>query len=247
MELTLPIRAFKQLDHTEATMKPIPAQQLSQQAQQAQQRELLRIDIPVPCNASWDEMTGDLRVRHCKGCQQNVVNLSAMTAAEGAALIAADLAGNLCVRIDTRRDGSILAGDDDRDDLGEDNRDDDARPTVRQPWRSLPGMAGAAVLALSAAGCYAAEPPRPVPAAAGAAAEPDAPPAVPPAVPKHKPLVRTAVAGTPAAAPSAPAPAAPAGARRCEKNAVYEQVIGKPRGGHAMPYVLRDGKGFCTR
>lgn len=186
--------------------------------------ELLRIDIPEPCSASWEEMTGDHRVRHCKGCNKNVVNLSAMPAVQGAALIAGNLDGDLCVRMTMRQDGTVVSGD----------AGDSERFAARQPWRGLPGLAGAALLALSAAGCAPADT-QPVPAVpAGATVNPEPP--------------VTVLMGAPPASEPAPPPAAPAkGFRQCEKDAVLQHLTGKPAAGQSMPYVLVDSKGMCVR
>lgn len=105
---------------------------------------LQRIDIATPCMASWDDMQGDERVRHCKDCNKNVFNLSAMPEVEAAQLLAANT-GDLCVRFYQRRDGTVMTSD-----CG-----DSPRAMVRQAWRRLPQAAGAAVLALSAAGAVA--------------------------------------------------------------------------------------------
>lgn len=189
--------------------------------------ELLRIDIPEPCSASWGEMTGDHRIRHCKGCNKDVVNLSAMPAMQGAALIAGNLDGDLCVRMDLRQDGTVVAGD----------AAGHERFGARQPWRGLPGVAGAALLALSAAGCSAADP-QGVPAVpAGAQVNPQPPM-----------TVLTGAPPAPTPAPADPAPAAPAkGLRQCEKDAVLQHLTGKPAAGQSMPYVLVDSKGICVR
>ena len=48
-----------------------------------------QISVASPCNASWDEMLGDQRVRFCVSCEKNVYNLSAMPKDEAEALIAA--------------------------------------------------------------------------------------------------------------------------------------------------------------
>src|SRR6476619_1662628 len=45
------------------------------------------ITIPSPCSNSWEEMTGDDRVRHCGECGKNVYDLSALTRKQAAALI----------------------------------------------------------------------------------------------------------------------------------------------------------------
>ncbi|HEX8615391.1 MAG TPA: hypothetical protein VF800_29245 [Telluria sp.] len=190
--------------------------------------ELLRIDIPEPCSASWEEMTGDHRVRHCKGCNKNVVNLSAMPAVQGAALIAGNLDGDLCVRMDMRHDGSVVSSD------GGGNE----RLAARQPWRRLPGFAGAAVLALSAAGCSTGEAQPVAPVTAGVTVNPEPPTTV---------LMGAPPAPTPAPAAIAPATSPVKGARQCEQGAQRQQLMGKPQAGHSMPYVMIDRKGICTR
>ncbi|ATQ78057.1 hypothetical protein CR152_28775 [Massilia violaceinigra] len=110
---------------------------------------LHRIEIASPCTASWDKMTGNDRVRHCKDCNKNVFNLSAMPATEAAALLAENHNGDLCVRFYQRQDGTVMTSD----------CSDSPRAAVRQAWRKLPGIAGAAVLALSAVGCTAGDAP----------------------------------------------------------------------------------------
>src|SRR5579859_2564175 len=37
-----------------------------------------QVKVASPCNASWDDMIGDDRVRFCLKCDKNVFNLSAM-------------------------------------------------------------------------------------------------------------------------------------------------------------------------
>jgi hypothetical protein len=66
--------------------------------------------VASPCTASWADMTGDERVRHCGDCKKDVFNLSAMTRDEAQALIVAK-AGALCVRYYQRHDGTILLAD----------------------------------------------------------------------------------------------------------------------------------------
>ncbi|HTR54337.1 MAG TPA: hypothetical protein VMJ10_26775 [Kofleriaceae bacterium] len=66
--------------------------------------------IASPCSESWDEMTGDDRVRACAKCNQNVYNLTAMTRDEAEALIVSR-AGQLCARYYQRTDGTILLAD----------------------------------------------------------------------------------------------------------------------------------------
>ena len=70
------------------------------------------IQIASPCHVSWDEMTGDDRIRHCAHCKLHVYNLAAMTANEAEDLLQAQHAnGRVCVRLYRRPDGTILTQD----------------------------------------------------------------------------------------------------------------------------------------
>lgn len=120
---------------------------MKQSSTRAQTIALHNIDIASPCTASWDQMKGDDRVRHCGDCNKNVFNLSAMPEAEAAALVAVNTEGKLCVRFYRREDGTVMTSD-----CGS-----SPRAQVRQTWRKLPGLAGMTFLALSAAGCTAAD------------------------------------------------------------------------------------------
>ena len=66
-----------------------------------------QVHIAAPCNADWDNMFGDERVRFCGQCNLNVYNLSEMTKSD-AELLVARTEGRLCVRYYRRTDGSIL-------------------------------------------------------------------------------------------------------------------------------------------
>ena len=68
---------------------------------------LENIQIAAPCSATWADMSGDARVRHCQFCQKNVYNLSEMTRAQAEALIQ-QKEGKLCIRFYQRADGTIL-------------------------------------------------------------------------------------------------------------------------------------------
>ena len=68
------------------------------------------IRIATPCQASWDEMPGDDRVRSCPACSRAVYNIAAMTSTEVAALIA-DREGRLCARLFRRADGTVVTAD----------------------------------------------------------------------------------------------------------------------------------------
>jgi hypothetical protein len=65
------------------------------------------VRVAAPCEADWDEMMGDERVRFCGQCSLNVYNLSSMTRKEAESLISRH-EGRLCVRYYRRADGSIL-------------------------------------------------------------------------------------------------------------------------------------------
>ena len=69
-----------------------------------------RIAIASPCEASWEKMTGDDRVRFCGQCQKNVYNLSAMTQHEAEALVRGNN-GDMCVRFYERADGTVMMQD----------------------------------------------------------------------------------------------------------------------------------------
>jgi hypothetical protein len=71
---------------------------------------LRTLKVASPCPASWDEMTGNDRVRFCGQCQLNVYNISGMRRVEAERLIAST-EGRLCVRYYRRRDGTILTKD----------------------------------------------------------------------------------------------------------------------------------------
>jgi hypothetical protein len=70
-----------------------------------------QVRVASPCNASWDDMMGDERVRFCLSCEKNVYNLSAMTSTEAEALIEARSGGEICVRYYRRKDGTLMTQD----------------------------------------------------------------------------------------------------------------------------------------
>lgn len=69
---------------------------------------LARVRIAAPCEADWDEMRGDERVRFCQHCSLNVYNLSAMTRREATRLVTRTEGARLCVRFYRRKDGTML-------------------------------------------------------------------------------------------------------------------------------------------
>lgn len=78
----------------------------------ARERSLALEDLRVasPCDASWDEMVGDDKVRFCGLCQKNVYNLASFTRAEAVALVR-EREGSLCARLARRADGTVLTSD----------------------------------------------------------------------------------------------------------------------------------------
>ncbi|HYO91939.1 MAG TPA: ankyrin repeat domain-containing protein [Pyrinomonadaceae bacterium] len=70
-------------------------------------RDLLdRLTITTPCQADWDSMSGNDRVRFCSHCDSSVHHLSEMTRQEALALVRKSQ-GHLCVRYYSRPDGTI--------------------------------------------------------------------------------------------------------------------------------------------
>jgi hypothetical protein len=67
-----------------------------------------RVRIAAPCEAEWDEMRGDARVRFCQRCSLNVYNLSSMTRREAERLVTRTEGARMCVRFYRRSDGTML-------------------------------------------------------------------------------------------------------------------------------------------
>lgn len=72
--------------------------------------DLNKLEIASPCSASWDDMVGDERTRHCGDCSKNVFNIAEMTSAEVKGLIQ-ETEGRVCVRLFRRKDGTVLTSD----------------------------------------------------------------------------------------------------------------------------------------
>jgi hypothetical protein len=72
--------------------------------------KLDRLRIATPCPISWEQMTGDHRVRFCGHCQLNVYNISELSRTKAEKLIAST-EGRLCARLYRRDDGTILTKD----------------------------------------------------------------------------------------------------------------------------------------
>ena len=71
---------------------------------------LASLRVASPCHVSWDDMTGDDRVRFCSSCQLNVYNFSAMTSNEVRSMIA-NAEGRVCGRLYRRADGTLITQD----------------------------------------------------------------------------------------------------------------------------------------
>jgi len=86
------------------------AQLLDEAKTRARLPVLDNIRVATPCNADWENMLGDERVRACGDCKKNVFNISTLTRDEAQALII-EKQGKLCVRYFQRHDGTILLKD----------------------------------------------------------------------------------------------------------------------------------------
>jgi hypothetical protein len=67
--------------------------------------------IASPCNARWEDMVGDERVRHCAHCDKDVYLVAGMTRTEALALIHEQVQSGLCLRMFKRADGTVLTAD----------------------------------------------------------------------------------------------------------------------------------------
>lgn len=68
------------------------------------------IRVASPCSASWDDMYGDARTRHCADCRLQVYNIAEMERDEVLRLIR-EHEGRLCFRLYRRRDGTVITRD----------------------------------------------------------------------------------------------------------------------------------------
>ena len=71
---------------------------------------LANLRLAFRCKESWDDMTGDDRVRACAKCDRQVFNLSDMTREEAEALLATR-GVKPCVRFYRRADGTVMTSD----------------------------------------------------------------------------------------------------------------------------------------
>lgn len=65
------------------------------------------INVETPCHESWDEMTGNDKIRFCSHCAKDVHNLSAMTRTRAEKIIE-DSNGKICVRYAKNPQGETI-------------------------------------------------------------------------------------------------------------------------------------------
>ena len=71
---------------------------------------LTSIRVASPCHVSWDNMTGDDRIRFCTACNLNVYNFAEMTGDEVRSMIS-NSNGRVCGRLYRRTDGTLITKD----------------------------------------------------------------------------------------------------------------------------------------
>lgn len=120
------------------------AQLLREAKAKARLPVLAELRVATPCEADWNQMVGDHRVRRCGDCKQNVYNFSAMTRAEAEAVIVAK-DGKMCMRYYERSDGTMLLKD----------------CSIKRERRGALFAAGAAAAAVAGAGLWFAQPSEP--------------------------------------------------------------------------------------
>jgi len=70
-----------------------------------------RIEIAKPCEASWENMQGNEKVRSCELCNKNVYNISAMSRTEAESLLNVESGKLPCLRLFRRQDGTVITED----------------------------------------------------------------------------------------------------------------------------------------
>ena len=69
-----------------------------------------RLRVASPCPISWEQMTGNERVRFCHVCSLNVYNIAELTRKEATALVSGT-EGRVCARLFRRSDGTVITRD----------------------------------------------------------------------------------------------------------------------------------------
>jgi hypothetical protein len=72
--------------------------------------KLDRLQVAAPCPVSWEQMSGDRRIRFCEHCKLNVYNIAELSKAEAESLINTT-EGRLCARLYRRMDGTVITKD----------------------------------------------------------------------------------------------------------------------------------------
>jgi hypothetical protein len=105
-------REFEALGRERAAIEAELAAVRVRLAQASPRRLPLLDDVRVasPCDASWEAMKGDARVRFCDACEKQVYNLSAMPRLDAERLIT-EHEGSVCIRLYRRTDGTVLTAD----------------------------------------------------------------------------------------------------------------------------------------
>ena len=75
------------------------------------QSPLDNLYVATPCNARWEDMTGDEKMRACSLCSKNVYNISNMSRQEAEDLLLSNEPGSVCVGYFRRSDGTIVTDD----------------------------------------------------------------------------------------------------------------------------------------
>lgn len=69
-----------------------------------------RLRVASPCPTSWEQMSGNERVRYCELCNLNVYNIAELTRKEATALVSGT-EGHFCARLFRRSDGTVITRD----------------------------------------------------------------------------------------------------------------------------------------
>lgn len=91
-----------------------------------------------PCDADWNAMVGDERVRFCASCEKNVHDLSAHTEGEAERLLRGE-AGRICIIVERDASGRAITAD--------------RLPSGMTPARRLAMLAAAATVAMAVPFC----------------------------------------------------------------------------------------------
>lgn len=71
----------------------------------------IKLRVASPCDASWEEMSGDEAIRRCSLCDRDVYELSDMSTEQVEAFLLSRSGLRTCVRFYQRADGTVLTSD----------------------------------------------------------------------------------------------------------------------------------------